>query len=117
MNRPNADLTVKLFNSGEVIFHQGDLSKGEAYLVHSGAVEVRRRLEGQDRVLRRLVEGDLLGEVALFRDGPHTATAVAVGTVALLVIPANRLESLIRKTPQLAIALIRQLARMAADSR
>jgi CRP-like cAMP-binding protein len=32
----------------------------------------------------------------------------------LLVIPADRLEEMIRANPRLAMALIRQLARMAA---
>jgi len=64
--------------------------------------------------LRTLGKGDLLGEVALFRGGPHSATAVALETVTLLVIPANRLEEMVRANPDLALALIRQLARMAA---
>ena len=58
--------------------------------------------------------GDLLGEVALFRDAPHSATAVTVERVTLLVIPADRLEHMVRSHPDLAIAIIRQLARMAA---
>jgi CRP-like cAMP-binding protein len=116
MQRTDEDLPVRRFSPGDVIFRQGDVSTGEAYLVHEGTVEVWRRVDGQDRSLRRLAEGDLLGEVALFRDGPHSATAVAVGAVTLLIIPAKRLESLARRKPQLAIALIRQLARMAADS-
>jgi len=117
VSQPGADLPVKTFNPGEVIFRQGDVSTGEAYLVHSGKVEVRRHLQDGERLLRTLVEGDLLGEVALFRDAPHSATALAVEPVTLLVIPAHRLEQLIRANPELAIALIRQLARMAADAR
>ena len=50
----------------------------------------------------------------MFGRGPHSATAVAVGQVVLLVIPADRLEQIVRAKPDLAIALIRQLARMAA---
>ena len=64
--------------------------------------------------MRTLGKGDLLGEVALFRAGPHSATAVATERVTLLVIPADRLEEMVRTNPRLAMALIRQLARMAA---
>ena len=53
------------------------------------------------------VKGDLLGEVALFRDAPHSVTAIAVEHVTLLVIPAQRLESMVRANPELAIGLIR----------
>jgi CRP/FNR family transcriptional regulator, cyclic AMP receptor protein len=104
----------RTFLPGEVMFRQGDAANGEAYLVHAGTVEVRRRVDGEERVLRILGKGDLLGEVALFRAAPHSATAVATEPVTVLVIPADRLEDMIRANPRLAIALIRQLARMAA---
>jgi len=42
----------------------------------------------------------------LFRDAPHSATAVAATRATLLVIPADRLENMVRTHPGLAIALI-----------
>ena len=109
-----ADIPSKTFERGDVIFREGDESKSEAYLVHEGTVEARRRVDGEERILKTLVKGDLLGEVALFRDAPHSVTAIAVEHVTLLVIPAQRLENMVRTNPELAIGLIRQLARMAA---
>lgn len=106
-------MPTKTFEPGDVIFREGEESQGEAYLVHEGTVEARRRVAGEERVLNTLVKGDLLGEVALFRDAPHSVTAIAVEHVTLLVIPARRLESMVRANPELAIKLIRQLARMA----
>lgn len=108
-------LSTKRFGPGDVIFREGDESQGEAYLIHEGTVEARRRLDGEERVLNILVKGDLLGEVALFRAAPHSVTAIAVEHVTLLVIPAHRLESMVRANPELAIGIIRQLARMAAQ--
>ena len=109
-----ADVPNEMFEAGEVIFREGDDSKNEAYLVHEGAVEVRRQVDGEERVLNILGKGDLLGEVALFRDGPHSVTAVAIDQVTLIPISAHRLESMVLANPKLAIELIRQLARMAA---
>jgi CRP-like cAMP-binding protein len=111
--RRTAAVSSRTFEAGEVIFRQGDAATREAYLVREGRVEVSRRLDGQERILRTLGAGDLLGEVALFRDAPHSATAVAAEHAVLLVIPSDRLESLVGANPRLAIALIRQLARMA----
>ena len=102
------------FAPGAVIFSKGDLPTGEAYMVQEGAVDVRRPTDGEERVLRTLGPGDLLGEVALFRDAPHSATAVALEPVTMLAIPRDRLEEMVRSHPDLALALIRQLARMAA---
>jgi CRP-like cAMP-binding protein len=102
------------FNPGDVIFRQGEASGSEAYLIHEGRVEVRRVLDGEETVHRTMKQGDLLGEVALFRRGPHSATAIALEAVTVLVIPADRLEELVRTNPDLSLALIRQLAKMAA---
>jgi CRP-like cAMP-binding protein len=104
----------RTYNAGEVIFSQDDPAKGEAYLVHEGTVEVWRSDDGERRLLRTLARGDLLGEVALFRSAPHSATAIAAEPVNLIVLPEARLEEMIRTRPELALALIRQLARMAA---
>ncbi len=54
-------------------------------MVNEGAVEVRRSEDGEERLLRKLGKGDLLGEVALFRAGPHSATAIATEPVTALV--------------------------------
>ena len=113
-DRRIAGMQSRSFGPGEVVFRQGDAGKREAYLVHDGKVEVRRRTSTGERALRTLAKGDLLGEVAFFSDGPHSATALAIGRVTLLVVPADRLEHLVRTKPNLGIAIIRQLARMAA---
>jgi len=107
------DVPTRDCGAGAVIFRQGDTSEREAYLIHSGTVEIHRS-SGSEETRLMLGPGDLLGEVALFRAGPHSATAVAVEPVTLLVIPEARLESMVRASPSLALALIRQLARMAA---
>lgn len=107
-------MEARIFEAGEVIFRQGAAGDREAYLVHDGTVEVRRRTPEGERRLRTLATGDLLGEVALFGDALHSATALAIDRVTLLVVPATRLEHIVRTNPSLAIAIIRQLARMAA---
>ena len=108
---------VRTYKPGDIIFREGDPSRGEAYLVHEGTVEARRQIDGEDQLLNTLVHGDLLGEVSLFRDGPHSVTATAQDHVKLLVITADRLENLARANSELAIALIRQLAQMAAGKK
>jgi CRP-like cAMP-binding protein len=83
---------------GAVIFREGDPTRSEAYLVHEGTVEARRIVDGEDRVLNTLGKGDLLGEVALFREGLHSVTAIAKDRVTVVVIPADRLEKSVANT-------------------
>src|SRR5262245_58435130 len=45
---------ARTFRKGEVIFRQDDPMNGEAFLVHKGAVEVRRRVHGEEKLLKVL---------------------------------------------------------------
>lgn len=112
MSRQIGDVPTKSFKPGEFIFREGDDAKGEAFMVHQGRVEIRKQIGGEERLLGTLAKGELLGHIALFRNAPRSASAIAADAVTLMVIPANRLETLVRANPALAVALIRDLAAM-----
>jgi CRP-like cAMP-binding protein len=119
MSRPSGEIPSRSFKAGEVIFKEGDDAKSEAFLVHEGKVEVRKNLGGEDKLLRVLGKGELLGDFALFRNAPRSATALAAEPVTLLVIPANRLDAMVRTNPALAMAIIKDLVgrMLAAEDR
>jgi CRP-like cAMP-binding protein len=119
MSRPSGEVPSRTFKAGEVIFKEGDDAKSEAFLVHEGKVEVRKNLGGEDKLLRVLGKGELLGDFALFRNAPRSATALAAEPVTLLVIPANRLDAMVRTNPALAMAIIKDLVgrMLAAEDR
>jgi rhodanese-related sulfurtransferase len=107
------DVERRTFKAGERIFHEGGNPHGEAYVIHSGRVEVRRRFEGGERVVATLGDGELLGDMALFRtSASRSAAAVAQSDVELLVIKAERLDWLIHNRPQLTKELLRRLSEM-----
>lgn len=110
MSRPSGEIPSRTFKAGEVIFKEGDDAKSEAFLVHEGKVEVRKNLGGEEKLLNVVGKGQLLGELALFMNTPRSATAIAAEPVTLLLIPANRLEALVRTNPALAMAIIKDLA-------
>lgn len=110
MNRKPVNATTRAFRSGEIIFREGDPPRDEAYMIHIGRVEVRKQVGDEERVLRVLAKGELLGELGLFGKSPRSATAVALEPVTLVVIPAKRLNYLVRTNPALAVAIIRDLS-------
>jgi rhodanese-related sulfurtransferase len=110
------DLERRTFKPGEVIFKEGGDPRGEAYLIHSGAVEIRRTFDGEHRLLNTMGDGELLGEMALFREGPRSADAIAHSDVELLVIKNERLDWLIRNRPQLTIEVLRRLSNWIVQS-
>jgi CRP-like cAMP-binding protein len=107
MSRQIGEVPIRVFGPGDVIFREGDDPKGEAFMVHIGRVEIRQQISGEDRLLRVLATGGLLGELGLFGNAPRSATAVATTAVTLMVISANRLDHLVRSNPSLAVAIIR----------
>ncbi len=119
MSRQIGEVPTRTFNPGDIIFREGDDPKGEAFLVHIGKVEVRKVIGSEERLLRTLGKGELLGELGLFRSAPRSATAVAAEPVTLMVIPANRLDHMVRSNPALAVAIIKDLASrmLAAEER
>ena len=119
MSRQIGEVPTRTFEPGTVIFREGDDAKGEAFMVHQGRVEIRKQIGGEDRLLRALTKGELLGHIALFRNAPRSASAIAADAVTLMVISANRLDHLVRANPALALALIRDLSTMmlAAEDR
>src|SRR5439155_19177938 len=104
------DIERRRFTPGAVIFDEGDDARGEAYVVHAGAVEIRKRFDGTERRLNTMGEGELLGEMALFRKAPRSASAVAASEVELLVVRSERLEWLIRNRPQLTLEVLKRLS-------
>ena len=79
-------------------------------MLHIGKVEIKKLIAGEQRLLNTVGKGSLLGELALFRDAPRSATAIATEAVTLMVIPGNRLDHMVRSNPALAAALIKDLA-------
>ncbi|HXJ80955.1 MAG TPA: cyclic nucleotide-binding domain-containing protein [Candidatus Methylomirabilis sp.] len=110
MSRQIGDIPTRTFAPGEVIFREGDDAKGEAFLLHVGTVEIRIKVGGEERLVNTIKKGELLGDFALFRNAPRSATAIAVDAVTLMVLPANRLDHMVRSNPALAMAIIRDLA-------
>ena len=119
MSRQIGEIPTRTYNAGDTIFHEGDEAKGEAFLVHLGRVDIKKMIGGEERLLTTIKKGELLGELALFRNAPRSASAVAAEAVTLMVISANRLDHMVRSNPTLAVALIKDLANrmLAAEDR
>jgi len=119
MSRQIGEIPTRDYKVGDVIFREGDDPKGEAFLVHIGRVEIKKLIAGEDRLLTTIKKGELLGELALFRNAPRSASAIAAEPVTLMVISANRLDHMVRSNPTLAVALIKDLANrmLAAEDR
>lgn len=95
---------------GEAVFHEGDLPDA-VYVILSGAVEVLRDGPSGKVRVAELREGAIVGEVAVLCDSLRTASISAVGPVSALKIEKRTFLEMMIQTPQLAMAVNKELAR------
>ncbi len=97
------------FPKGSVIFAEGDLGLA-MFVIESGAVEIRKHLGGEERVLATLGKGDFFGEMCMLEEeAPRSATAFAVEDVATVMIDQAAFTFILKHNPEIAIRMMRKL--------
>ncbi len=101
----NAGCPLVTLAPGEVVFAQSD--KGDKmYVIRSGEVEIER----DGKVVEKLTDGGIFGEMALIDGSPRAATARAKTTCEVAPITEKTFLFLVHETPFFAIAVMRTLA-------
>ena len=97
------------FVSGQVLFRQGDAGDA-AYIIIEGEAEVL--VNGASGPIQVAVLGrnEIVGEIAILCDVPRTATIRALQRVVCLRISKDLFLRLINEFPQIAVAVVRELA-------
>jgi CRP/FNR family cyclic AMP-dependent transcriptional regulator len=97
------------FPAGDTLFHEGDAG-AEMYVLQSGVIEIVKRVGADEHRLALLEQGEFLGEMAILNGKPRTATARVVETARCLVLDGHTLETLLAKSPEIALRLMKKLA-------
>lgn len=107
--RLSSTATVRTFEPGDVIVEEGSTDAMTMWLVIDGDIEVRKG----DTVVTTMGKGAHIGEMALFADSgsPRTASVVAKTRTRAFRIPSWDLIPLVKEHPEVAMAVIRDLAR------
>jgi serine/threonine protein phosphatase PrpC len=101
---------VREYKDGETVIRQGD--KGdELFIVLDGKVSVSRG----DQVLTQLGSGEHVGEMALIRSVPRSATVSAVGPAELVSIRRQDFFEILRKEHEVAVKMLWQFLGVLAD--
>ena len=92
---------------GQAVFEQGDPGSS-VFAILSGQVEISvLSKDGRKLVLNVLRPGTVFGEIALFDEGPRTASAVAIGSVRLATVRRDTLVDAIHNDPGIAVELLK----------
>src|SRR3954468_19172119 len=101
-----------VWDAGTIVFDEGDA--GDAcYVIHSGRVQVMRRLvDGQPIVLAELGHGGLVGELALFASDRRAATLQVINPTTAVAIGRDDLMAILRGNAEAAISLAVRVAKL-----
>lgn len=94
--------------AGTVLFREGEPGK-VMYVVQTGEVELRRQVNGVERVIAVVSPGQFFGEMAILKNRPRSATSVVRHDARLLVISATTFEAMLRARPEIALRIISTL--------
>src|SRR5690606_25435344 len=95
---------------GEILFREGD-DGDSIYVVIEGKIKLgRTAADGRENLLALLGPGQMFGELSLFDPGPRAATASAVTDTTLLGLAHADLLPWLTGRPEVARALLLQLA-------
>lgn len=99
-----------LFREGEAAFH--------AYVIEKGEIELYRTIKGARRVVARAGEGNVLGDIAMFRGEPYISSARAIGPVRAFRFDRDKLMPVLIKHPVITLRwLVAGLSQLEATQR
>jgi CRP-like cAMP-binding protein len=101
--------------AGQTLFREGDPGK-EMYVIQSGRVRLTRNIRGQEKLLAELGAGEFFGEMSIINDKPRTATAVVLEDTQVLVLDPRTFEAMIKANTEIAVRMIKKLARRLDDA-
>jgi CRP/FNR family transcriptional regulator len=102
---------VRRFAAGEVIFAEAAACAG-MFVLLGGQVHLRKSSsQGQETILAVIEPVIMFNEVPALDGGPNLTTAVAAKSCILWQIGCDHFQAIVQRYPQLALGLLRVLAR------
>ena len=99
----------RIYHESEFLCREGDPGE-ELFVLAEGSVEVTKQAEGATRILRTLAAGDHLGELAILRKQPRSASVRATSSVRALVLGSETLRSILAERPEVCLAMLESMA-------
>lgn len=100
----------KVYEPGDVLFSEGEPGK-TMYVLQTGSVRITKAVKDEEKTLAILGPGEFFGEMAILNDKPRTATAVVEERAKVLVLGARTFEQMVISNAEIAVRLIKRLAR------
>jgi len=94
------------FKAGTKVFADGDAGES-LYVIVSGQVEIRKVIDGREKVLVNMRAGDCFGEMAIIDSSPRMADAVAATDCTVIEVHESTVNN---NEDVLSLKMVRQIA-------
>lgn len=98
------------YESGEVVFLEGDRTDGLYYLQHGWIKISKTSPQGREQILQFLEPGATFNAVGLFASRPNPATAIALEPAGVWILRRDAVMALLRRRPELAQHVVERMA-------
>lgn len=88
---------ARRYKPGEILFREGDRSRG-IYFIYSGSIGIYRTIDGIERKLGSIEEGEVFGEMAYLLKESRTATARSETESVLLAMTPDIFEEFLHSS-------------------
>ena len=102
-------LPIKIFKKRQFVYNEGEIAR-EMYIIIKGSVKIIRSIKKNPVEIATLGKGAFLGEVAMFRNENHSATAIAETDTELAVINKETFNEQLKSLPSWFQTLIKNMA-------
>jgi HEAT repeat protein len=100
----------RIVQAGDDLCREDEIGD-ELFVIVEGQVRVTKRSNGTERTLRILQAGEHVGELAILREQPRSASVIAEGgSIRVLVIREDLLKAILHDRPKVALAMLASLA-------
>ena len=110
----DTDNKGNLFENGEIIIRAGD-EPDYMYMILEGNAEVLQEIDDMQIILAVLGEGDVFGEMALFRKEVRSTTVRALGRMRALTLDKTSFLKRVHEDPSFAFMILQKLSRRIHD--
>ena len=102
--------TVHVYQPDQVIFHEGNPAFA-VYCLHDGQIKLTKTGEkGEQKIIRLLGPGDILGYRAILANEPLAASAETLTACTVCIIPREIFTDILQLSPELSMKMMKKLS-------
>lgn len=102
-------LALNEYAKGDTIFNE-NTEGHKLYIIQQGRVCINKKInKAEEQNMSVLKDGEFFGEISLFDDKPHSASAVALKDSAILTLTSEQFELLLAQDASIGYKLLHRI--------